>query len=464
MDLIDELKTLSSKVAKQKDSIQTEEATKNAFVMPLIAALGYNVFDPDEVTPELTADIGTKKGEKVDYAILKENKPIILFECKWCGVNLDKQHKSQLYRYFSVTEARFGVLTNGIIFRFYTDLEEPNKMDSKPFMEFNLLNVTEQAVEDLKKFSKSFFNVDETLTVASELKYTKEIKRILAEQLLEPTDDFVKLFASQIYSGKVTQNVRQQFTDLVRRALHQFINEKINERLKFALLTEDSLPSSESALLESLQREELGAIEEAKTYQALLDKGNTAEELAKKLGLKQAWRITERTNLLNLKPEYQAMLGEGLSNSQATEMGRLPKDKQDVLFKRIQSGEADTNNKLKEHVNELLASAEQKQSREERIVTTEDEIKGHKIVQEILKPVIEPERVALRDTISYCGILFDDNNRKPICRLYFNNPKRKQLALLDKNKNEEKVPINELTEIHQHAERLIEIVNYYLSI
>jgi predicted type IV restriction endonuclease len=99
-------------------------------VMPFISALGYNVFDLTEVTPELHADVGLKKGEKVDYAILKDGKPIILFECKWHGADLNREHASQLYRYFSVTEARFSVLTNGIAYRFFTDLEAPNKMDA----------------------------------------------------------------------------------------------------------------------------------------------------------------------------------------------------------------------------------------------------------------------------------------------------------------------------------------------
>ncbi|RKZ70536.1 MAG: restriction endonuclease, partial [Candidatus Parabeggiatoa sp. nov. 1] len=239
MDLIDELKALSSKVSKQLDIIQTEEATKNAFVMPFINALGYNVFDPSEVTPELTADVGTKKGEKVDYAILKEGKPIMLFECKWCGIDLDKEHKSQLYRYFSVTDARIGVLTNGVIYRFYTDLEEPNKMDARPFLEFNLLNIKESIVEELKMFSKSVFSLDETLTAATELKHTTEIKRIFAEQLTKPSENFVKFFASQVYSGKLTQAVKQEFTEFTKKALNHFINDRINERLKSALTTVD---------------------------------------------------------------------------------------------------------------------------------------------------------------------------------------------------------------------------------
>jgi len=139
MDFIDHLRLLSSRIAANKDNIQTEEATKNAMVMPLIQILGYNVFDPLEVTPELIADVGTKKGEKVDYAILKDGKPIILFECKKSGADLHVNHASQLFRYFHVTEARFGVLTNGIVYRFFTDLEKQNKMDDKPFFEFNIL-------------------------------------------------------------------------------------------------------------------------------------------------------------------------------------------------------------------------------------------------------------------------------------------------------------------------------------
>ena len=158
MDFIDKIRELSVRIPKQLEYIQTEEATKNALIMPFISALGYNVFDPTEVTPELCADVGVKKGEKVDYAILQDGKPIILFECKHHSADLNKVHASQLYRYFSVTEARFSVLTNGIIYWFYTDLDASNKMDGKPFFEFSMLDVKESSVEELKKFSKSAFS------------------------------------------------------------------------------------------------------------------------------------------------------------------------------------------------------------------------------------------------------------------------------------------------------------------
>jgi hypothetical protein len=251
MDFIDRLRELAARSAKQLEHIQTEEATKNALIMPFIAALGYNVFDPTEVTPELCADVGTKKGEKVDYAILKDGKPIILFECKHHAADLSKEHASQLYRYFSVTEARFGVLTNGIWYRFFTDLEAPNKLDSKPFFEFNLLTLAERDVEELKKFTKSAFDLTTILTTASELKYTREIKRIMGEQLQEPTDDFVRFFVAQVYAGKITQSVREQFTPMVRQALRHFINDQINDRLKTALASEATVAAGEPQLTTS---------------------------------------------------------------------------------------------------------------------------------------------------------------------------------------------------------------------
>lgn len=246
MDFADKITALAAGLPRQLEHIQTEEATKNALVMPFINALGYNVFDPTEVTPELTADVGVKRGEKVDYAILRDGKPIILVEVKCRDYDLNGAHASQLYRYFAVTEARFAVLTNGIQYRFYTDLEEPNRMDSKPFFEFNMLDPKEQSVEELKKFSKSAFDMEQILATASDLKYTKEIKRILSEQIVNPSEQFVRFFASTLYPGRMTQGVRQQFTEIVKRGLQQFISDRISDRLKSAL-ADESVTASDSA-------------------------------------------------------------------------------------------------------------------------------------------------------------------------------------------------------------------------
>ncbi|MHC4403207.1 MAG: type I restriction endonuclease [Planctomycetota bacterium] len=353
MDLIDRLKELSARKSKQIEHLRTEEATKNALVLPFIDALGYNIFDPTELVPEFVADVGTKKGEKVDYAILRDGKPIILLECKTAQADLDKEHASQLYRYFSVTEARFGVLTNGIIYKFFSDLEEPNKMDSRPFLEFDLLNVTEKVVQELKKFAKDSFDLENILSTASELKYTKGIKRNLAEEWASPSEQLVRLLTGRVYSGMKTQAVVDQFTLIVKRALHEFVSDRVNERLKSALETETT------------------ATEPADAVDA-----DVAEE-------------------------------------------------------------------------EDAAAA-----KKSKIVTTEEEIEGYHIVKSIVREVVDAKRVVMRDTIQHCGILLDNTNRKPICRLWFNSPDNKYLGIFDEQKQETKHAIEGLDDIYRFGDQL----------
>ena len=235
MDFIDEVRTRSGRFAKRVPHLDTEEATKSSLVLPFIQMLGYEIFDPTEVVPEFTADVGIKKGEKVDYALIQNGKPVILFECKRHGSNLDEAEFSQLLRYFTVTEARFGVLTDGITYRFFSDLDEPNVLDSKPFFEFNMMDFTEEQVQELKRFTKSAFDMSEIVDAARDLKYTTEIKRLLAEELDTPSDEFVRFIIGKVYPGRATTLVRQMFEALTHQALTQFVNERIDDRLKSAL-------------------------------------------------------------------------------------------------------------------------------------------------------------------------------------------------------------------------------------
>ncbi len=346
MDLIDKLREISTRLPKQVEHLHTEEATKNALVMPFISALGYDVFNPTAVIPEFTADVGTKKGEKVDYAIMGDEGPIILIECKACDVNLDKHHADQLYRYFSVTSARFGVLTNGISYRIFSDLEEPNKMDKRPFLEFSMRDVNDELADELKKFAKGTFDLEKIVSTASELKYTKGIRRVLSDEWSNPSDDFVKLLTGRVYSGRLTQAVREQFAEITKRAFQGFVHEKIKERLTSAL--------------------------------------------------------------------------EGERSAEAED--------DDVL---TDSGDEDSGG----------------------IVTTEEEVAGCYVVKAILGNAIDIRRVSLRDQKSYCGILLDDNNRKPICRLHFNR-RQKYIGLFDDEKNEMRHAIDDVNGIYQHAEAL----------
>jgi hypothetical protein len=236
MEFIERLNAMSAKVNQLASTIQTEEATKTAFVMPFIhTVLGYDVFDPSEVVPEYICDIGTKKGEKIDYAVLKNGQIQILIETKKIGESLNINHASQLFRYFHVTTARISILTNGRFYRFFTDLDAPNKMDEKPFLEIDLLDIDEHVIPELQKLTKSAFDVESIINAAGELKYVGQIKREMASRFTRPDDDFVRFFASRVYEGVITQKVREQFALLTKKAASQFLNDQINDRLKSAI-------------------------------------------------------------------------------------------------------------------------------------------------------------------------------------------------------------------------------------
>ena len=347
MEIQAQLKALSEKIDVLKDQIQTEEATKTAFTLPFINLLGYDIFNPTEVVPEFTADIGLKKGEKVDYAIFQNGSPILIIECKHWREDLDV-HNSQLYRYFNVTKARFALLTNGIEYRFYTDLDETNKMDEKPFLGFDITNMKDQIVTEIIKIHKSNFDVDKIFNNASSLKYTKEIKKIFNQELNEPSDEFVRLFASKVYSGKLTEKIKIQFKELVQKAITQQISEKVNDRLQNALNKEEEKQIQEEVVIEE----------------------------------------------------------------------------------------------------------------ESKIVTTDEELEGYRIVVAILRRIIDKNRIAQRDTQSYFGVLLDDNNRKPICRLHFNGS-TKYIGTFDKDKKETRYPIEAIDDIYNFEDQLIETIGFY---
>ncbi|WP_313060215.1 type I restriction endonuclease [Pseudomonas rhodesiae] len=360
MDFFEKLTSLAAKVRLQGPAIQTEEATKNAFVMPFInTVLGYDVFDPQEVTPEFVCDVGTKKGEKIDYAIMKDGEVQILIECKKIGESLSINHASQLFRYFHVTSARISILTNGQVYRFFTDLDAPNKMDEKPFLELDLLDIDEYSVPELIKLTKSAFDVDSIINAAGELKYVSQLKKLIGTQVTKPEDDFVKFFASRVYEGVITQKVREQFFELTRKALAQFLNDQINDRLKSAMS---------------------GAIQPT--------------------------------------------------------IASLPVENSTTTDHQIRD------------------------ESEEKILTTLEELEGYHIVRAVVRSVVDAKRIVQRDTQSYFGILLDDNNRKPICRLHFNRS-QKYLGIFDEKKNETRHAISSIDEIYEFADQLKKTVGYY---
>lgn len=360
MDLIDRLTDLANRIKRQRDHVKTEEAVKTAFILPFIQALGYDVFNPAEVIPEHTADHGVKKGEKVDYAIKLNDKIMILIECKQVNAPLEAKHAGQLFRYFTVTEARFGVLTDGVRYLFYTDLEAPNKMDERSFFEFNLLDFNESAIDELKKFSKTSFDVDNIVSTASNLKYLRALLNEVKAEFSNPSEDLVRMLITRVMPGvRFTAQVKEQYTELTRRALDGFLKDAINLRLKSAM--------------------------------------DTSEPTA---------------GASNVPPPEHA--GSSAANDDDPE-----------------------------------------------VVTTQDEHDAFRIIQAIGSEVVEPEDIVMRDAKSYCAILYKDNNRRPIARLYFNRKKAMQIGVFSED-GETKSDIDRLTDIFKSKAAILAAIQQYL--
>ena len=237
MDFKDQIRFIGSTITKTKDRITTEEATKNAFIMPFIRALGYDVFNPLEVVPEYTADVGIKKGEKVDYAIFKNNELILLIECKKIDSELNIDNESQLFRYFTSSHAKFAILTNGETYKFYSDTEDTNRMDNKPFLQFDITKIKENQIRELKKFCKDNFNSDEILDSAITLKYSNSVREILISELKEPSEDFVAFFVKKT-GNRASKKIMEQFSEIVKITFKQFIDDSVTDRLQNALKEE----------------------------------------------------------------------------------------------------------------------------------------------------------------------------------------------------------------------------------
>lgn len=351
----DSLEKIKNKIANNSDQIKTEEATKIALIHPFISLLGYDIGDPTQVIPEYTADVGVKKGEKVDYAIIENNEPIIIIECKTLGSEIKPSHTSQLYRYFSVTKARIGILTDGNNYQVFSDLDKPNIMDSKPFLEFSITNIDDTAINELSKLSKSEFDIEDIVNFGRNLKWINQLKKVIKSQIENPNDDFVKFFSSFIYEGTLTQKRKEEFRPIVKKAFQSHINDSIKKLI---------------------------------------------------------------------------------------------------------------NNAIDESEDEDHNDEPKKDSKNNKIITTEEELEGFYIVKSILRQHIDLNRIKDRDTVSYFGILLDDNNRKPLCRLWFNSETVKYIGLFDKSesagaKKEDRIKISNLNDIYLYSERIINTLKIY---
>lgn len=243
------LKEFTGAIPKKLEHIDSEETTKIALITPFLRLMGYDTTDPSVVKAEYTADVGVKQGEKVDFAILEDGEPVIFIECKSAQNSLTEANISQLYRYFSITDVQIGILTNGLEYRFYTTAND-NRMDDKPFLEIDLLNLSNKDIKELEKFKDENFNVDEAVDRADNLKYRNSIKKVLMKEFENPSDEFIRAIGKQVYDGVLTQNVKDKFAKIIVAVNTEFVNEKVQKRLA------DAVQSNEDATAEDEAHEE----------------------------------------------------------------------------------------------------------------------------------------------------------------------------------------------------------------
>lgn len=222
----------------------TEEATKNAFIMPLISLLGYDVFNPMEVVPEYTCDVGTKKGEKVDYAIVHDGEPIILIEAKKLDLKLQKAQQNQLYRYFTTTRCRLAILTNGVEYKIYSDLNAPNVMDDEPFLSFNILEDDEDLyMSSLEKLQKDSFDIKTITESAVYLKYAKVVEKTFLADLQSPSDELVKYFLSRPEikpNSKITSKMIDKHRKITSETLQRLMGAIIQTTTTTSVVTQQT--------------------------------------------------------------------------------------------------------------------------------------------------------------------------------------------------------------------------------
>lgn len=358
MDIKDGVRDLARR-ADAASTAQTEEATKNAVILPFIGLLGFDIFDLGQVIPEFTSDVGTKKGEKVDYALCVNGDVKILIEAKPITSKLSDANFNQLYRYFGVTEAEIGILSNGRQYHFYTDLDAPNKMDQRPFFVLNLEDYDDSDIKELEKFHKERFDIGNLKETATTLKYTHAAIEYLSEQMENPDDDFVRLVGRKFYDGNITKSIVDQLRSSIQSAFTNIVKDRLREGVhRFQLALSDTEDNSD--LLE-----------------------------------------------IDSKPDIEAPIA--------------------------------TNG----------------------IITTEEEIQGLMVIRAIGMESIDPDRIDIRDGKSYCAVLLDNNNRRPICRFWFDGISKKYLGLIDEDRNETRHVIASLSDIYKFRPQILEAIARY---
>ena len=222
---LEDLQVISRRAEERREWLTSEESIKISLVQPFIGALGYDFQDPSEVAAELAADVGTRNHEKVDYAILRDGKPIILVECKPLANSLGAGEMSQLTRYFNNTDDAIGILTNGVVYKFFTDLIKTNIMDQTPFWEVDIRSADEGDVVRLRQFANGNFDAEKIKKAAIETNIITGAKANLQKMYAAPDDEFSGVILRNVSAGNLAAEFAASHRELVKRAFLEFVRE-----------------------------------------------------------------------------------------------------------------------------------------------------------------------------------------------------------------------------------------------
>ena len=223
MELVEKIREHAADVQRRLPAAKRSEANTSLFlVMPFFQALGYSVHNPNDVEAEFTADI-VSTSNKVDFAIKVEGTPAILVEVKRADIALHREHTKQLHYYFSSKlDVRFGLLTNGLEYRFFADLDLPNVMDDDPFFTLDLLRIDENSLEVLELFTKSGFRKREAVEGARRSKDRRMIRQVLKAEFDPPSPKAIEFILNTVLPGQMDESRHSELTWLVKQEWQKF--------------------------------------------------------------------------------------------------------------------------------------------------------------------------------------------------------------------------------------------------
>ena len=228
MDFKNALKELKETRLRGSALVGSEQDTKRILILPFIQALDYDIFNPLEFGSEVSAP----GGGRVDYVIRRDGNAAIIVECKPASNTRLIDDRGQLRRYFNTTKPDIAILTNGIQYQFFSDVDREGEMDSEPFLEVNLGECDDEDfgepgapdINSLAAFTKSEFSSNGVRQTATRLKYKSGIRRFLEQQFSgdELHSDFVALLSKRVYQKRLVGNIKVQLGELSNEVVSEF--------------------------------------------------------------------------------------------------------------------------------------------------------------------------------------------------------------------------------------------------